>query len=208
MGVRARRWQLWLITTFILTGIIGMIQLFKGPESAGAVTIAGGAATSSVALPSRSASEQATQLPAWTPTDDATAQTAGNSSSENKSVPRVAAATTRPTVAAATGPVVATTSRTQATQLPSITVTTVTQTAAATKATSMVAKTVTTSAAPTTAKPTTTTPVATTTKAVTTTTAAKPTPTPVRTTTAAPTQSRYQPPTTRCYRILWWVRCR
>jgi hypothetical protein len=30
----------------------------------------------------------------------------------------------------------------------------------------------------------------------------------VRTTTAVPTKARHQQPTTRCFRILWWVRCR
>ena len=223
MGVRARRWQLWLITTFILTGMIGMIQLFKGPESAGAVTIAGGAADSSVAIPARG-SDEATKLPAWTPTDDATVNTA---SSQSNSVPKVAAATTRPTVASgATNPPGVIPARTQATQLPS---NSATQSTAATK-TTIIAKSISTSptattpaattAAPTTTKPATTTPAATATKPVATSTkpvatttkpaakAAKPTPTPVRTTTTAPTRTRTQPPTTRCYRILWWTVCR
>ena len=210
MGVRARRWQLWLITTFILTGIIGMITLFKAPESAGAVTIAGGAANQSVALPSRSVSEQATQLPAWTPTDDAaTSAKPSDSESRTNSIPKVAAATTRPTtVAVATTPAVATTSRTQATQLPSTTVTKATTTAA-TKATSIAAKTITpppapTTAAPTTTKPTTAAPVTTTTKPVTT---AKPTtPAPIKTTTATTSRTRTYP--TRCFRIFFWTFCR
>jgi len=54
MGVRAKRWQLWLITMFILTGIIGVFQLFEGPKSIGAVTVAGGAVNPPIALPERS----------------------------------------------------------------------------------------------------------------------------------------------------------
>ena len=63
MGVSAKRWQLWLVTMFILTGIIGAFQLLDGPASVGAVTVAGGVASPSVSLPSRSG--QATELPAW-----------------------------------------------------------------------------------------------------------------------------------------------
>lgn len=68
MGVRATRWQLWLITMFILTGIIGVFQLFEGPKSVGAVTVVGGAVNPSIALPERSL--QATELPAWQPPAD------------------------------------------------------------------------------------------------------------------------------------------
>jgi hypothetical protein len=68
MGVRAERWQLWLITMFILTGIIGVFQLFEGPKSIGAVTVAGGAVNPPIALPERSL--QATELPAWQPSAD------------------------------------------------------------------------------------------------------------------------------------------
>src|SRR5665811_1523104 len=68
MGVRAKRWQLWFITMFILTGIIGVFQLFEGPKSVGAVTVAGGAVNPSIALPERSL--QATELPAWQPSAD------------------------------------------------------------------------------------------------------------------------------------------
>src|SRR5664279_3619866 len=68
MGGRAKRWQLWLITMFILTGIIGVFQLFEGPKSVGAVTVAGGAGNPSIALPERSV--QATELPAWQPSAD------------------------------------------------------------------------------------------------------------------------------------------
>ena len=74
MGVRAKRWQLWLITMFILTGIIGVFQLFEGPKSVGAVTVAGGAVNPSIALPERSL--QATELPAWQPTADASQSSA------------------------------------------------------------------------------------------------------------------------------------
>jgi hypothetical protein len=61
----AKRWQLWVITMFILTGIIGVFQLFEGPKSVGAVTVAGGAANPALGLPERSL--QATELPAWQP---------------------------------------------------------------------------------------------------------------------------------------------
>ena len=68
MGVRAKRWQLWLITMFILTGIIGVFQLVEGPKSVGAVRVAGGAVNPPIALPERSL--QATELPAWQPSAD------------------------------------------------------------------------------------------------------------------------------------------
>lgn len=184
MGVRTRRWQLWLITTFILTGMIGMIQLFKGPESVGAVTVAGGSMNQPVALPTRSSADQATQLPAWAPTDDVTAKAA---TSARTTAPRVVATTTRPSIVVTSG--------TRATQLPS----SATQSAAATRSTSVTARTV-----PSTAMPTTPAPVTTTPKVKT----AKPTPTPVRTTSATATRWSQEQPTTQCYRILWWVRCR
>jgi hypothetical protein len=53
---------------FILTGIIGVFQLFEGPKSVGAVTVAGSAVNPTIALPERSL--QATELPAWQPSAD------------------------------------------------------------------------------------------------------------------------------------------
>jgi hypothetical protein len=85
MGVRAKRWQLWLITMFILTGIIGVFQLFEGPKSVGAVTVAGGAVNPSIALPERSL--EATELPAWQPSAD---------ESQSSSANRTPAVATRP----------------------------------------------------------------------------------------------------------------
>lgn len=188
MGVRARRWQLWLITTFILTGMIGMIQLFKGPESVGAVQVAGAATNPSVVMPSRSV--QATELPSWTPT----AQPA-QSSSKDVDVVRVPR-----TSSAAVAPAAPTSSK-QETQFP-------TPTTPGIKITSVTAKSITPTA--TTAKPTTATSSATkpaTTKPVTTTTQAKPVPSPVKTTSAAgPKRPGQQQP--RCFRILWFTFCR
>lgn len=195
MGVRARRWQLWLITTFILTGMIGMIQLFKGPESVGAVQVAGGAANPTVVMPSRSV--QATELPSWTPTAQPTQNSASSQDVDVVRVPRTSSAAVAPA---------APTSSKQATQFPTPTV----PSQPASRPTIVTAKSITPTAPATTAKPTTVTSSATkpaTTKPVTTTTQAKPVPSPVKSTApTGPKRPGQQQP--RCVRILWFTFCR
>lgn len=198
MGVRARRWQLWLITTFILTGMIGMVQLFKGPESVGAVQVVGGAGNPTVAMPSRSV--QATELPSWTPTAQPT-----QNPSPSTDVADIARAPRTTSAAAGTAPVPAVSPSTKATQFPTTSTTAGTTTKVGAKSVTPTA-----TVTPTTAKPATSTATksTTSTKPVTTTTQAKPTPSPVRTTTATSTTRQRQPQPTRCYRVLWFTFCR
>ena len=206
MGVRAKRWQLWLITMFILTGIIGVFQLFEGPKSVGAVTVAGGVANPSVGLPDRSM--EATQLPAWQPSTDA---------SQSSETP-TASVTQRPVMASTSAAVTQTTHAVQVTATQQATTP-----AASTKApgigamsASSAKPTVTTTqpkattakptATTTTPKPATTTAKATTTTAKATTTAPKPSQSVLKPTASAThTRTATQP---RCYRFfIFWV-CR
>lgn len=87
MGARAQRWKLWLITMFILTGIIGVFQLFDGPQSVGAVTVTGPTANPAAGLPERSF--KATELPAWKPSASTsqTTQTRTSSVARTSAVP-------------------------------------------------------------------------------------------------------------------------
>ena len=207
MGARAKRWQLWVITMFILTGIIGVFQLFEGPKSIGAVTVAGGVANPSVGLPERSL--EATQLPAWQPSGDA------SQSSET----RTTTAAVKPVMASPRVAAAQTTHAAQVTNLPTATSTTVpvrgTTQAASTKAAVVVAKSVSASATVSSTKPavTTTQPKATTTAPKPATTTAKATSSAPRpsqsvlkpTASATPTRTATQP---RCYRVfIFWI-CR
>ena len=202
MGVRAKRWQLWLITMFILTGIIGVFQLFEGPKSVGAVTVAGGVANPSVGLPDRSM--EATQLPAWQPSTDP------SQSSET----RTTGITQKPVMASTSGAVTQTTHAVQVTVAQQAT-TPVASTkapgigamsASSAKPTVTTTQPKATTATTTTPKPATTTAKATATTAKATTTAPKPSQSVLKpTASATPTRTATEP---RCYRFfIFWV-CR
>ena len=214
MGVRAKRWQLWLITMFILTGIIGVFQLFEGPKSVGAVTVAGGVATPLVGLPERSL--EATQLPAWQPSVEA------SQSSETRTTTIAA----KPVMASSTQVAVTpTTHAVQVTSQPTVTKATVTTQATtqapSTKAPVISAKSVSATATVSSPKPavTTTQPAVTTTQPKATTTAPKPAMTTAKATTTAPkpSQSVLKPSTTAtstwpttqpsCYRFFFFRIC-
>jgi hypothetical protein len=185
MGVGTKRWQIWLITMFILTGIIGMFQLFEGPKSDGAVTVAGGAVNPPIALPEHSL--QATELPAWQPSADESQSSAPQPTTVVATRP--AAVTTHPAATQTAAP----TQTAQVTRPP----------LATTQAPTIKAPVIPAKSVSTTPKATTTQPKATT---------AQPrvpaTPTVVKSTaTAIPTRPTSSWPT--CTRMwFWWLPCR
>jgi hypothetical protein len=177
---------------FILTGIIGVFQLFEGPKSVGAVTVAGGVASPSVGLPDRSF--EATELPSWQPSPGASQTSETRTTSV---VQKTVVATTQ-----VPAPQSTTRTTTQTTQIPAKPSTQ----SASTTAPVISAKAVTTTAATqpkvTTSAPTVTTKPATTT-AKATTTAPQPSQSVLKpTATAKPTT---QP---KCYRFLFFWICR
>jgi hypothetical protein len=183
MGARTKRWQLWLITMFILTGIIGMFQLFEGPNSVGAVMVVGGVANPSVGLPERST--EATELPAWQP----------SASESQSSQTRATIVTQRPTVVK--NPASTTTHTTQvASQAPSTTSPVVT------------AKSVPSSASVSSTQPkaTTTKPKPTTPTAKATTTAPRPTQSVLKPTASATTTPPTSKPSCYPFFVLWVCR--
>jgi hypothetical protein len=181
---------------FILTGIIGVFQLFEGPKSVGAVTVAGGSANPSAGLPERSL--EATELPAWQPSASPSQTTETRTPSV---VQKAVVATTQ---------LAAPQSTTQTTQIPAQSSTQ----APSTKSPVISAKAVTTTAASaaqpkvTTSAPkvTTTAPKPATTTTTAPTTAPKPSQSVLKPTATATTSKPTTQPT--CYRFLIFRICR
>jgi len=203
MGARAKRWQLWLITMFILTGIIGVFQLFEGPKSVGAVSVPGGVVNPAVGLPERSL--EATRLPAWQASVDA------SQSSETHTT----TAAVRPVMASAHVAAAQTAPPAQVTNLPTATSTTVTvqatTQAVSTGATAVVAKSVSAAATVSSTKPAVTTTEPKATKPATTTAKATTTVPRPRQSVLKPTETEEQTRSTfqrSCYHFFFFNICR